>query len=117
GQPRMADGDKKAWELKNCLKEYYKGQTRPEVANLEFFIALRNKIEHRFIPTLDLTLSGKCQALLLNFEELLTTEFGTYFSLGSGLSLALQISSFPEERQIALNRVQARHLAAIKKFS
>lgn len=117
GQPQIVDGDKKAWELKACLSEFFKGQAKPEVANLKFFMGLRNRIEHRFVPTLDLTLSGKCQALLLNFEELLTTEFGPYFSLGTGLSLALQISSYPQDRQVALSRVQSNHLSMIMKFS
>ncbi|MCA9955004.1 MAG: DUF3644 domain-containing protein, partial [Anaerolineales bacterium] len=90
GSPKMVDGDKYAWDISECIKSYYGGQTLPEIENLKFFIAIRNKIEHRFLPALDLTFSGKCQAILMNFEELLASEFGTYFGLGMSLSLALQ---------------------------
>src|SRR5580658_6787447 len=42
----MVDGDKKAWELSQCLTEFW-GAEHPAVrTNLEFFVKLRNKIEH-----------------------------------------------------------------------
>lgn len=48
GRYKIIDGEKKAWELKTCIKEY--GQlSNPVKTNLEFFIKLRNKIEHRTI--------------------------------------------------------------------
>jgi len=90
----MIDGDKYAWDISECIKIYYGGRTLPEVENLKFFIKIRNKIEHRFIPVLDLTFSGKYQALLMNFESLLINEFGTYFALGANLALALHYSPF-----------------------
>ena len=47
------DGDYKTWDLTECLRQYYKEQSTAPRKNLEFFIALRNKIEHRFLPDLD----------------------------------------------------------------
>src|SRR5271157_5432535 len=42
------EGDFKYWELDECLGQYYGADTgNPVRKNLEFFIPLRNKIEHR----------------------------------------------------------------------
>lgn len=117
GSVEIVDGDKKAWEIHQCVRHYYKGQTLPEVANLEFAIKIRNKIEHRFLPALDITFAGKCQALLLNFEELLSSEFGSYFALGANLALALQFSVYSEEQQIALRKIQSDEYHTIREYS
>jgi hypothetical protein len=53
--------------------------------NLRFFIALRNKIEHRELPELD-------KALLFNFEEMMGKEFGSKYSLNESLAISLQFS-------------------------
>ena len=65
------DGEYKTWELADCLKVYFKENKKedlPILKNIEFFIPLRNKIEHRFMPELDPEIFGECQALLHNFE-------------------------------------------------
>lgn len=49
------DGDKKAWELDRSAKEQF-GDASAEYMNVLFFIKLRNKIEHRFMPTIDSTI-------------------------------------------------------------
>jgi hypothetical protein len=116
GTPKIVDGDKRAWELRQCLKAYYGGHQSAVAANLEFFIDIRNKIEHRFVPALDTTLSGRCQALLMNFEELLVNEFGGFFALGQNLALALQFSVFSKQQQEALRRVQAKEYEAITEY-
>ena len=64
------NGDKKAWELTTCLERYWGGRNPPERSNIQFFIGLRNKIEHRSTPALDISIFGECQALLFNFEDL-----------------------------------------------
>lgn len=93
----MIDGDKKAWELSTCLKNtdilsiYAK-------ENLEFLIKIRNKIEHRNIPILDLDLCGYCQACLLNYEKTVSKVFGKIYSLNSGLAMPLQVTSMTEEQ-------------------
>lgn len=54
GRYKKIDGEKKAWELTECIKEYqkmsksYPNLSDPVVANLRFFIGIRNKIEHRY---------------------------------------------------------------------
>src|ERR1700735_3569939 len=44
------DGDYKAWELAECVAQFFKEKNPPERKNLELFIGLRNKIEHRSLP-------------------------------------------------------------------
>lgn len=86
------DGDYKAWELSECLNQFYKDTNPAERKNVEFFIGLRNKIEHRSFPQIDIETFGECQSLLLNFEELLCSEFGEKYALKTGLVFALQFS-------------------------
>lgn len=62
----------KHWELSQCLKKRWPNENDPVRSNIDFFIALRNKIEHRHWAgdkSLELVISGKAQALLHNFEE------------------------------------------------
>jgi hypothetical protein len=93
------ENDKRAWELSNCLAEFW-GTERPAVRlNLEFFVKLRNKIEHRSMPGIDIDIFGECQALLFNFEDLLTEEFGCKYAINESLSLALQFSCNRNEHQ------------------
>ena len=88
----VVDGDKKAWELSQCLAAFWGLQNPPVRTNLEFFARLRNKIEHRSMPGIDIDIFGECQALLFNFEDLLIGEFGEKYALNESLSLALQFS-------------------------
>lgn len=95
----LIDGDRKAWELATCVQEYFGANNPPERANIEFVVGLRNKIEHRSMPALDISVFGECQALLFNFEDLLVRNFGNRYALNESLSLALQFSCLRNERQ------------------
>lgn len=89
---RRREGDYEYWELKTCLKEYYKTDTsNPVRKNIEFFIPLRNKIEHKSLPEIDANIFGECQALLLNFDSILEHEFGEEYCLKESLSFSLQL--------------------------
>jgi hypothetical protein len=86
------EGDFKYWELDECLRQYYGADAgNPVRKNLEFFIPLRNKIEHRSMPQLDASIFGECHAMLLNFDEMLEQEFGTKYCLRESLSFSLQL--------------------------
>lgn len=63
-------------------------------ANLDFFIKLRNRIAHRYLPALDLAIVSEAQAMLLNFENLLIEQFGAESGLGDRLAVPLQLSGF-----------------------
>jgi len=102
-------GDYKAWELSTCVKKYYTSRTTPERSNIEFFIGLRNKVEHRSMPALDSAIFGECQAFLFNFEDLLFREFGPKYMLHEAPTLALQFSHLRHDAQAkAVSRLQGK---------
>lgn len=77
--------------------------------NVDFFLGLRNQIAHRYLPTLDTLVLGEAQAMLLNFERLLSHEFGEAAALGTQLSVPLQLSGFRNSDGVAaLRRAQAK---------
>ncbi len=93
------DGDFRYWELDECLRQHFKTDTgNPIRKNLEFFIPLRNKIEHRSMPELDASIFGECQAMLLNFDEMLEKQFGVKYCLRESLSFSLQL--FPSSESL-----------------
>lgn len=96
---KKVDGDYKAWELATCLKEFYESDNSPARKNLEFFSGLRNKIEHRSMPQLDIKIFGECQAMLFNFEDLVVKEFGPRYALNESLTLSLQFSRVQHQEQ------------------
>jgi hypothetical protein len=100
GRYMKAEGDFKYWELDECLRQYFRDDTgNPVRKNLEFFIPLRNKIEHRSMPELDPSIFGECQAMLLNFDEMLEKSFGAKYCLRECLSFSLQL--FPSSENLA----------------
>jgi hypothetical protein len=113
GRFERVDGDYRHWELNECLKQYYGADTgNPVRKNLEFFIPLRNKIEHRSLPELDPSIFGECQAMLLNFDEILERELGPKRCIRQLLSFALQIYPSAENLAEAVKRNRAAKAAA-----
>lgn len=101
------DGEPRHWELAECLRHYYGPDNPPERKNLEFMLRLRNKIEHRDHSELDPALYGECQALLMNFEDLLVKEFGNEYALAEHLAVALQFSALlPSDQEEAIKRLE-----------
>ena len=96
------NGERKSWELAKCIKEIYLNDITAERKNLEFFIKLRNKIEHHFVPEIDQDIYGECQSMLMNYESLLVGEFGEEFSIDENLVFALQFSKILHPEQIKL---------------
>lgn len=93
------EGDFRYWELDECLRNYFKTDTaNPIRKNLEFFIPLRNKIEHKSLPEIDSDIFGECQAMLLNFDAILETEYGETHCLRESLSFSLQL--FPSRESL-----------------
>jgi len=107
------DGEPKHWELAECLRRYYGSDTgHPVRKNLEFFLPLRNKIEHRNLPELDSSIFGECQAMLLNFDECIEQEFGDRWCIHQCLSFALQMYPTSENLAQAVGRNRAARAAA-----
>jgi len=121
----LVDGERKAWELKTCIKKYkilddeYKILDDPIKANLEFFIKLRNKIEHRYVSKeeIESEIFGECQALLYNYEKILVQFFGEKYALNENLAFSLQFSRVRTNEQIQANkRMLSRDIKELKEF-
>lgn len=117
GTPKLVDGDKKAWELETCMKQFWMAADHAVRRNLDFFNRLRNRIVHRYVPSIDPHVAGECQALLLNFDEMLVEHFGTYFAIRESLAVPLQTATLRTAGQTdALRKLQARHFDDVKEF-
>lgn len=115
GKPKIVDDEHKTWELITCIEKY--PLSKAIKANLQLFIRLRNKIEHRYAPAIDLDLYGECQSLLCNFENLVVLEFGTYYSLSDALAFPLQvITSRQTWQEKSMKQVQKEHYQELKQF-
>lgn len=116
GSFKYVDGDKKAWELSECINHTDK-IVQAVKDNLKFMIGLRNKIEHRFIPELDMEVCGECQAMLLNFERLLVIEYGKSYSLSCNIAIPLQIVNFDNsEKKDAMKEFCKNNFDEIKNY-
>ena len=112
------DGERKVWELKTCLIK--KIGIEPSVkANLEFFIKLRNKIEHHYIDKdeIGVVIFGECQSLLNNFEEFVIDCFGSEYALNESLAFSLQFSRLRTEgQQLASKKLLSNEVTELKEF-
>lgn len=111
------DGERKAWDISKCCDEYFVDKNSPIKKNLEFFIALRNKIEHRFLPSLDFEICGECQACLQNFEKIIIQEFGEKYGLNESLAIPLQLLSInPDWKNRVIKELQGKHYRIVKNY-
>ncbi len=95
----IKDGDYCYWELSTCVKKYFTTDlNNPIKKNLEFFIPLRNIVEHKSLPEIDPDIFAECQALLLNFDKMMEKEFGTKYCIRESLSFALQL--YPSSKSL-----------------
>jgi hypothetical protein len=78
----------------------------PRRKNLEFFIGLRNRIEHRHDAGTALLIAGKTQALVLNYERTLVERFGESSSLAEELRFPLFLSTITSDAIDAVKRVR-----------
>jgi len=115
---KIVDGEKKTWDLKTCIRKY--GQLSEAIrANLEFFIGLRNKIEHRCVDKeeIDNMVFGECQSLLYNYESTLVTLFGDNYTLNAHLAFSLQFSKvLTEEQRISTRRALSAEMKNIRDY-
>jgi hypothetical protein len=100
-----------------CLNQFYKDKNPAARKNLEFFVGLRNKIEHRFLPELDAEIFGECQAMLMNFEGMLADTFGAKYAVGPKFPFALQFSKVMQpQQQSAMRAATKRDLKSVRAF-
>lgn len=115
---KKIDGDYWYWELQKCLSEYFGNDTQnPVRINLELFVKLRNKIEHKSLPKIDPDIFAECQAMLLNFDEMLKNEFGEKYCIREMLSFSLQLSPNSESiSKASLNTEESKVLDFINSY-
>ena len=124
GRYKVVDGERKAWELKECIKQFQKKSTEYKlseavIANLNFFIGIRNKIEHRYWESsaMDIMMFGECQALLYNYENTVVELFGDEYSLNTCLAYSLQFSQLRSSEQLKAQReLLSKDMQDVKKY-
>lgn len=113
---RTADGEIKLWELSESIRHLYPNVDDPVRRNVEFFIALRNKIEHRHARVIDPVVAGRVQSNVLNFESKLVAEFGQAEGLGEDLRLPIFISTLTGDAAQAVKRAYELLPVKIRRF-
>lgn len=114
----IIDGERKTWDLKTCITKK-SDLPNPVKANLEFFIRLRNKIEHHYIDKdeIGVVIFGECQSLLNNFEEFVIGCFGEEYALNESLAFSLQFSRLRTEGQKnASKKLLSNEVKDLKEF-
>lgn len=94
---RNADGSKKTWDLTQCLKHEFKDND-PIRANVEFFVGLRNHVEHRFQDSVLVATAAEAHACIINFEVELVRRFGAAETLGNELKFPVFVQSLSPSR-------------------
>lgn len=95
---KKIDGEHQTPSLEWFVKEKWSDGSAVR-ANLEFFIRLRNKIEHRHSGSndaLSTVISGQCHALLLNYEEGIVSVGGQDDSLATVLRFPVFVGGFTD---------------------
>lgn len=118
GRFTIVDGERKSWELKTCIIKYSKLNDNIK-SNLNFFIKLRNKIEHRHIDRdeIGIMIFGECQSLLYNYENTLIDFFGEDYALNESLAFSIQFSRIRKKSQIeASKKLLSKEIKELKTF-
>ncbi|WP_197945796.1 DUF3644 domain-containing protein [Phytohabitans suffuscus] len=108
GQPKIIDGESQAWGLEDCLKKRYSDANDPVRRNVELFVKLRNKIEHRYERELKIATGGKAQALVINYEQEMTAKFGEVYSLADQLRFPIFLRALSAEGVGELREISKR---------
>ena len=101
---RNPDNSKKTWDLSKCLREEFDNND-PIRKNIEFFIGLRNRVEHRFEKIILNSTAAEAHAYIINFETELVNRFGVDESLSNELKFpifvqSLNPSNYEEQRRL-----------------
>ncbi|WP_162836076.1 DUF3644 domain-containing protein [Streptomyces viridochromogenes] len=97
GQHQLIDGEPKAWDLDRCLRERFPDNQDPVRLNGELFVALRNKVEHRYEHNLKIATGGRAQALVMNYEQETVACFGPEYSLADRLRFPISLQALTAE--------------------
>jgi hypothetical protein len=101
------DGDFVTKPLHQLIEEQF-GREGPVTKNVEFFIGLRNRIEHRYDRDTGALVYGRVQALVLNYENTLVDWFGEDEGLAEELRFPIFLSTITSDAVEALKEVRER---------
>lgn len=93
---RDKNKQKQSWDLQHCLKKGFVDND-PTRINVEFFIGLRNSIEHRYEDAILLATAAYAHAYVINFERELTSRFGRAETLADELRFPVFVQSLTRE--------------------
>lgn len=113
GRYEYIDGDRVTWDLIKSVKEIFQ-ENDPIRKNVELFIKLRNKVEHRNLPALDQFILGECQAFVLNFESWLVNEFGKENSIIDTMFVPIQLTS--SRRNLPKSKLEENVIGFVKDY-
>lgn len=113
-------GEEESWDLRSVVSVHLPKEQDPIRRNIEFFIALRDRIEHKLTPrqlrALETVVSGKALAYLRDFDTYLVQEFGEKQSLGTSLRFPVFLSSLARDAPELLKGEYRRVPSATRKF-
>lgn len=101
--------------LSRMLRSEFSEQD-PVRKNIEFFLGLRNRVEHRYDADTALLVVGKTEALMLNYERYVTATFGVDEGLASDLRFPIFISSITGGAVTAIKEVRKRVPLSVKTY-
>lgn len=104
---RTREGDWLMKPLHTLLAETYVDVSAAR-KNVEFFLGLRHKIEHRHDRDVAALVSGRVQAIVLNFERELVRMFGPEEGLADELRFPVFVGTVTDDALEALKVVRAR---------
>jgi hypothetical protein len=88
----------------------------PGAQDIEFFIGLRNRIEHRYDAETALLVSGKTEALMLNYEDYLTETFGVEEGVAEELRFPIFVSSITGHAVTSSKEVRKRVPMSVRTY-
>jgi hypothetical protein len=102
---RDGHDDARKWDLHRCIEERWE-PADPVRRNLELTVALRDRMQHRDEEAVAAATTGYMQAMLMNFEEELTSTFGAEHSLADELRFPVYIATFTPDGVDRMMRAQ-----------
>jgi hypothetical protein len=108
------------WDLPRHLRDFIPDFEDPVRVNVEFFLGLRERIEHRFsrkrLHFVETLVSGKIHALLLNFEKTLVAEFGVRQSLSNALRFPIFLTSLTHDTRQLIDEAYGETPASVLRY-
>ena len=113
-------GAEESWDLASVVATHLPRAQDPIRRNIEFFIGLRERIEHKLtarqLRSLEAVVSGKALAYLRDFETYLVHEFGERQSLAESLRFPVFLSSLGRNALAEIQGTYRRIPAATRKY-